>query len=120
VGAKERYINQPGAYVGPWKNETVPYMVEPMDTITDSRLPSEIFVGPAQCAKTDGLIINPIGYSATSRSDGYADRREVDAAARDFSIRRVDRLHRHTKSVGEACSRRRTPTTGRTSSIPTA
>ncbi len=98
----DRYINQPGAYVGPWKNETVPYMVEPMDTLTDPNFVSEIFVGPAQCAKTDALIVNPIGYSATTDPMDMLVVCPTHAAARDFSIRRVDRLHRHSKPVGDA------------------
>jgi phage terminase large subunit GpA-like protein len=100
--AAERYINQPGAYVGPWKNETVPYMVEPMDEITNPAYVGEILVGPAQCAKTDGLLINPIGYSATVDPMDMLIVNPTHAAARDFSIRRVDRLHRHSKTVGEA------------------
>lgn len=98
----ERYINQPGAYVGPWRNSTVPYMVEPMDTITDPAFTGEIFVGPAQCAKTDGLIVNTIGYSAVVDPMDMLVVSPTHAAARDFSIRRVDRLHRHSKTVGGA------------------
>ena len=30
---KYRYVNNPGAYVGPWKNETTPYLAEVMDTL---------------------------------------------------------------------------------------
>lgn len=97
-----RYINQPGAYVGPWKNETVPYMVEPMEIITDHAFIGEIFVGPAQCAKTDGLIVNTIGYSATVDPMDMLVVEKTSVTARDFSIRRVDRLHRHTKEVGKA------------------
>ena len=100
--AAERYINQPGAYVGPWKNETVPYMAEPQDTITDPQYTGLIFAGPAQCAKTDGLVVNPIGYAATVDPMDMLIVNPTHAAARDFSIRRVDRLHRHTKAVGEA------------------
>ncbi len=99
---KSRYINQPGAYVGPWENATVPYMQEPMDTLTDPAYNGEIFVGPAQCAKTDALIINPIGYSAVVDPMDMIVYCPTHAAARDFSIRRVDRLHRHSKVVGEA------------------
>lgn len=99
---KERFINQPGAYVGPWKNDTVPYMVEPMDIVTDANYTGAIFVGPAQCAKTDGLIVNTIGYSATVDPMDTLVVEKSAATARDFSLRRVDRLHRHTKSVGAA------------------
>jgi phage terminase large subunit GpA-like protein len=97
-----RYINQPGAYVGPWLNQTVPYMVEPMDTLTAPEFEAEVFVGPAQCAKTDGLIVNWIGYSAVVDPMDMIVYEKSHAAARDFSIRRVDRLHRHSKSVGDA------------------
>lgn len=98
----DRYINQPGAYVGPWKNETVPYMVDPMDCLTDPNYTGEIFVGPAQCAKTDGLIVNWIGYSAVVDPMDMIVYEKSHAAARDFSIRRVDRLHRHSQAVGDA------------------
>jgi phage terminase large subunit GpA-like protein len=97
-----RYINQPGAYVGPWENETVPYMVEPADTLTASEFAGEIFVGPAQCAKTDALIVNFIGYSAVVEGMDMLVIPPTHAAARDFSIRRVDRLNRHSKAVGKA------------------
>lgn len=97
-----RYINQPGAYVGPWENSTVPYMVEPQDTLTSPEYEAEIFVGPAQCAKTDGLVVNWIGYSAVVDPMDMIVYEKSHAAARDFSIRRVDRLHRHSKSVGAA------------------
>lgn len=101
---EERYINQPGAYVGDWHNATTPYMVEPMDNLTSPRIKGLVFVGPAQCAKTDGLIINWIGYSATTDPQDMIVYSPTFTAARDFSMRRVDRLHRHTKVVGEALS----------------
>lgn len=97
-----RYINQPGAYVGDWKNETTPYMVEPMDVLTSPKFKANVFVGPAQCAKTDGLIINWVGYSATSDPQDMIVYSPTFTAARDFSMRRIDRLHRHTKEVGQA------------------
>jgi len=99
---QDRYINQPGAYVGPWRNETMPYMVEPQDTLTQNEFNGCIFVGPAQCGKTDSLIINWTGYSAVIDPMDLIVYCPTHAAARDFSIRRIDRLHRHTKSVGTA------------------
>ena len=30
---KYRKLNNPGSYVGPWLNDTVPYLVEPMDVL---------------------------------------------------------------------------------------
>lgn len=63
---KYRYVNQPGAYVGPWLNSTVPYMVEPMDTFASRRYTGMIFVGPAQSAKPlalDTPIPTPDGWT---------------------------------------------------------
>ena len=56
AAAKYRYLNNPGAYVGPWLNETTPYIIEPMDECTNREYNSLIFVGPAQCGKTDFLL----------------------------------------------------------------
>jgi phage terminase large subunit GpA-like protein len=97
-----RYINQPGAYVGDWDNDTTPYMVEPADELTSPAFMGEVFVGPAQCAKTDALIVNWIGYSATTDPQDMIVYSPTFTAARDFSMRRVDRLHRHTEEVGQA------------------
>lgn len=101
AAAKYRYINQPGAYVGKWKNSTVPYMVEPMDTFISRRYTGMIFVGPAQSAKTDSLIINGILYSVKIDPMDMMVVCPTMLDARDFGIRRIDRLHRHTPEVGE-------------------
>ena len=98
--AETRKINQPGAYVGDWLNETVPYMVEPMDVLASVDYRQEIFVGPAQCAKTDGLIINWTGYGITTDPQDMMIYSPTFTAARDFSMRRIDRLQRHTPEVG--------------------
>ena len=42
---KYRYLNNQGSYVGPWKNETTPYMVEPMDALTSRDYNAVVFVG---------------------------------------------------------------------------
>ena len=99
---EDRYINQPGAYVGDWENDTTPYMVEPADTLTATEFKGCVFAGPAQCAKTDALIVNWAGYSATTDPQDMIIYSPSFNAARDFSMRRIDRLHRHTESVGAA------------------
>jgi phage terminase large subunit GpA-like protein len=45
---KYRYINNPGSYVGPYKNSTTPYLVEPMEMLTSLDHTQMVFVGPAQ------------------------------------------------------------------------
>lgn len=98
---KYRYVNQPGAYVGPWKNRTVPYMVEPMDTFASRRYNGMVFVGPAQSGKTDSLVINSLVYSVMVEPLDVMLVCPTMTAARDFSIRRIDRLHRHSEVVGD-------------------
>ncbi len=97
---KYRYVNQPGAYVGQWKNSTVRYMVEPMDTFTSRQYNGLIFVGPAQSGKTDSLVINTLAYSVKVDPMDYMLYCPGMTEARDFGIRRVDRLHRHSEEIG--------------------
>jgi phage terminase large subunit GpA-like protein len=97
---KYRKINNPGAYVGDWKNKTVPYMVEPMDEFTARRFKGEVFVGPAQSGKTDGLIINTILHTVKCEPMDIMLVCPSNTAARDFSMRRIDRLHQHSEEIG--------------------
>lgn len=97
---KYRYVNQPGAYVGPWLNETAPYMVEPMNTFASRDYNRMAFVGPAQCGKTDSLIVNGVAYSVRVDPLDTMVFCPTSGAARDFSMRRIDRLHMHSPEVG--------------------
>lgn len=101
AAAKYRYVNQPGAYQGPWLNSTTPYMVEPMDILASRVYSKMAFVGPAQCGKTDGLIVNGIAYSVKVDPLDTMVYCPTSGAARDFSMRRVDRLHRHSPEIGK-------------------
>lgn len=95
-----RKINNPGSYVGPWKNETTPYLVEPMDTLQSQRFTGMVFAGPAQCGKTD-MFPNWLGYSAKCDPADMMLVQTSRTTSRDFSMRRVDRLHRHSPEIGE-------------------
>jgi len=98
---KYRYVNQPGAYVGPWYNSTTPYMVEPMNVFASTEYSGMIFVGPAQSAKTDGLVVNTTLYTVKVDPMDMMIVCPTNTAARDFSKRRIDRLHRDTPAVGQ-------------------
>lgn len=62
AAAKYRYLNNPGSYIGPWRNEKTPYLIEPMDTLgmTDEYT-GMIFVGPARTGKSD-MFFNYLTY----------------------------------------------------------
>jgi len=101
AAAKYRIVNQPGAYVGPWLNTTTPMMVEPMDLFTSRQYNGLIFVGPAQSSKTDSLLVNTIAYSIKIAPMDMMVVCPTMTAGRDFSMRRLDRLHRHSPEIGK-------------------
>lgn len=106
TAAKYRYINNRGSYVGKWKNSTAPYMVEPMDMLDSREHDSVIFVGPAQSSKTE-MLLNWVAHSIKSDPMDIIIYSPTSAAARDFSLRRVDRLHRDSPEIGGMLSRDR-------------
>jgi len=95
-----RFINNRGSYVGPWKNATTPYLVEPMDVLTRLKYTGMIFVGPAQCGKTD-MYINWHTHTVVCDPADMMLVQTSQSTAADFSRRRVDRLHRDSKEVGK-------------------
>lgn len=100
--AAEKYVrlNNPGSYIGPYTNRMAPYMVEPQDELQSRLFTSLAFVGPAQSAKTQALILNWLGYSIKVDGMDMIIYSPTQSASRDFSMRRVDRMHRHSPSIG--------------------
>lgn len=98
-----RKINNPGSFVGDWSNDITPYLVEPMDALQSQKFTGMVFAGPAQCGKTD-MAMNWIGYSAKCDPADMMIVQTSQTTARDFSIRRVDRLHRHSPEIGAMMS----------------
>lgn len=100
--AAEKYVvlHNPPAYIGPYQNKTTPYMVEPMNVFSSRDYSAEIFVSSAQSAKTQGLVLNTIGYTIKCNPADVILYNPSQGAARDFSKRRVDRLHRYSKEIG--------------------
>lgn len=105
--AKYRKLNNLGSYTGPWLNEKVNYLVEPMDTLDSRFYDAVIFVGPAQSGKTDALILNWTLYSVKSSPMDLTIYNPTTAAARDFSMRRVDRLSRTSSVMKDLLVKRR-------------
>lgn len=101
AATRYRYVNNPGSYVGKWDNSITPYMVEPMNELDSRELRGVIFVGPAQCGKTDTLLVNWLVHGIMCNPMDMILYAPTMSAGRDFSMRRVDRLHRHSKPVGD-------------------
>lgn len=98
---KYRYVNNRGSYVGYWKNATTPYMVEAMDIVVSPVHDGCIFVAPAQCGKTDALIVNVTGFTIHGDPMDTLIVNPTSEMSRDFSMRRVDKLLRDTKECGD-------------------
>lgn len=106
AAAKYRKLNNPGAFVGDWDNDTTPYLVEPMDVLNSTTFTGMVFAGPAQCGKTD-VYLNWQTYTVVCDPADMMLINTSQTTARDFSIRRVDRLHRHSEDVGNRLIQRR-------------
>ncbi len=99
AAARYRYLDNEGSYVGEWKNEETPYLVDPMDILTSREYESCIFIGPAQGGKTE-IILNWIGYTAKCDPADFFLIQTARDTARDFSYRRLDKMHRDSKDIG--------------------
>jgi phage terminase large subunit GpA-like protein len=95
-------LNNVGAYVGPFKTSAVPYMREPMNTFTSPHYDGLIFVASAQAGKTESLILAPLTYSIMVEPMDIMLVCPTMSDGRDFSMRRVDRLHHYSEKVGDA------------------
>lgn len=95
---KHRRINNPAVWVGPWSRDVTPYMNEVQDTLQSLEHTGLVFVGPAQSGKTD-VILNWTNHSVIYDPMDSMVIHPTQVAARDFSRRRVDRLHRESAEM---------------------
>jgi phage terminase large subunit GpA-like protein len=98
----EKYVRivSPGAYIGNYQSSFVPYMQEPADTLTSRDHTGVVFVGPAQTGKTEALILGWLAYSVKTDPADMLIFSPTQSGARDFSMRRVARLHRNSPEIG--------------------
>lgn len=98
--AKSFIVHSPPAYIGPYKPEETPYMIEPMNNTMSRDHTALIFAGPAQSSKTLSLVLVPMMYFSITNPMDVILYHMSQPAARDFSIRRIDRAHRHSPDWG--------------------
>lgn len=92
-------IKRPGARSGSWDESQSPYMVEPQNLLSSRELQAIIFVGPSQSGKTEGLILNWLAYSVMQEPMDMIIFNPTQQNARDFAVRRVDRLNANSKYI---------------------
>jgi phage terminase large subunit GpA-like protein len=94
------YIHQPGGFSGWYRNDSTPYLVEPMNTLQSREFDTVVLVAPAQSGKTQ-VGLNWLAYSIAADPADMLLVQTTRVTARDFSRRRVDRLHRYSPEVSD-------------------
>lgn len=100
AAARDRYLNNPGSFVGFWQNEKTPYMVEPMDTLDSLEHTAVVFAGPARCAKSDiffNWLLKTVKYDPADMMVVHM----TQNTARDWSQGDLAKFFRHTKEAGQ-------------------
>lgn len=100
AAAKYRKLNTPMAYVGPWINETTPYLVEFMDELSSLDFTGIAFVGPARAGKSD-VVHNWILHSALCDPGDTIIYAMKQSRAHELSNKEVRSLLFNTKELGE-------------------
>ena len=98
---KYRRLNNKGAYVGPWRNDNVPYLVDIQNVLTSREFGACCFVTSAQSGKTE-VLNNLIGYTAKVDGADLLLYEKSQDDAQDFSERRLGRMHIDSPAFG-AC-----------------
>lgn len=94
-----RFISPPAAQSGPWRTDRVPYLREPMDTVSSRDCQDVTVVKCAQSAGTE-LILNAIGYYVDQEpSSILCIQPNVKPMAQDFSKDRLAPLFRYTQRL---------------------
>lgn len=71
-----------------------------MNLFTSPDLRGIVFVGPAQSSKTESMLLNTLAYAVMVDPMDMIIYSPTGANARDFSLRRIDRLHLHSEKIG--------------------
>lgn len=95
-------IRTPSGTSAPWDPAVTPYMVEPMRCLTSRQYEAVVFIGPAQSGKTQALVDCWVGWQILYDPSDMLILQTSQETARDFSRRRIDRLHRNSPALAQA------------------
>lgn len=101
AGTKFVKVRTASGGVAPWDASLVPYMIEPMNALTDRAYEAIIFVGPAQSGKTQALVDCWIGHNVCCDPSDMMVMQTSGDTARDYAKRRVNRMHRTSPDIGK-------------------
>ena len=89
-----------------WDASIAPYMIEPMDLLSSRRHEAVIFVGPARTGKSMALLDCWLTYILTCDPGDTIFYFSSENNAKDFSGRRLRKLHENSKVLGDLLSTR--------------
>jgi phage terminase large subunit GpA-like protein len=95
---KYRFLDTGGS-VGPWRNASAPYMVEPMDCTSDREYQAVVFAGPARSSKTAALVMNTLVHRIMCDPCDIFICQTSQNSARQFSREHIDRMNRMCPDV---------------------
>lgn len=101
--AAAKYVHTPS---GRWSANLTPYMLQPMDCSNSRRYTSVVIAGPARSGKTAATAEGMLAHSVMCDPGDLAMYFPTEDNARDFSYRRIDRLHNHSPEIRSQLSTR--------------
>lgn len=96
---KYRQVNNPGSYVGPWRNSFAPYLVEVMDMMGSLEHDAVIFAGPARCGKSD-IFFNYLLHIHMVDPSDFLLVHMTKTTARDWSLGDLRKAFRTSEELG--------------------
>ena len=81
---------------GQWRTDRVPYLREPMDAISDRSIERVVCQWASQLGKSDGIILNAIGYYADQDPSPILLVQPTEIAAAAFSKERLEPTFRES------------------------
>lgn len=101
-----RLSSESSAEPGRWKTSKAPYQKEIMDAISDNSVKKVVVMSAAQIGKTDGFILNPIGYYMQYDPSPIMVLQPTIQMAETFSKDRLSPMLRDTPSLNGLVNQR--------------
>lgn len=95
------YITTPGKRIEKWKSSRTPYLRKPLNLLASRKYKMIVFVGPAQCGKTLGLVQGAFVYNIMCRNMDMGIVHSSQKLAGDLSKREIKRLFKYSPELKE-------------------
>lgn len=103
--AQSMMLGRPGGSVSLWDPTETPYMVEPVNIVSDRRFKCVCFAGPAQSGKTAALVDGVLCHATLNDPGDALVIQMTQDKAREFSSPRLDRMIRYNEVLAKTLVR---------------